>query len=113
MTAEVSSTAPATKRRRSFALGLVALVLALVPAILFIVLLSTGSTTDTAYNLTVDLTVFGVPAAIVLGAVIAVIAIVLNAGRILGIVTLVLLIPQGVFVAFAIYAIFLQDRGGA
>jgi hypothetical protein len=111
MTVEVTTSA--TKRRRGFALGLVALVVTLVPGVLVIVLLSIGSTTGDAFNVIVDITVFGVPVAILLGAVLAVVAIVRNAGRILGIVTLVLLLPQGLFVAFAFYAIFLQSRGGA
>lgn len=102
-----------TKRRRGFALGLIALILAFVPAILFIILLTTGSTSDVGLNVIVDLAFFGVPLAIVLSAILAVIAIVIAAGRILAIVTLVLLIPQALFVAFAFYAIFLQNRGGA
>ncbi|MES2169991.1 MAG: hypothetical protein V4479_04625 [Actinomycetota bacterium] len=107
MTVEV-----AKRRRRGFTPGLVALILAVVLVILFVALFATGSSTDDALTVIVNLTFFGVPIAIILGAILAVIAIVLGAGRILGIVTLVLLIPQALFVAFAFYAIFLQNRGG-
>ena len=113
MTVEVAPKGPTTKRHRGFALGLVALVIAFVPAVLFIALFATGSSTDDALTVIVNITFFAVPIAIVLGAILAVIAVVLGAGRILGIVTLVLLVPQALFVAFAFYAIFLQNRGSA
>ncbi len=100
-----------TTRRRGFALGLAALVLAFVPAALFAVLLATGYTTDNTLTVLVAITIFGVPIAIVLSALLGVIAIALNAGRVLAIITLVLLVPQVLFVAFAFYAIFLQNKG--
>jgi hypothetical protein len=100
-----------TTRRRGFALGLVALVLAFVPAALFAALLSTGYSSDGTLTVLVTITLFGVPLAILLSAVLGVIAIALNAGRILAIISLVLLVPQLLFVAFAFYAIFLQNRG--
>jgi hypothetical protein len=111
MTVEVAPTEAAAKRRRGFALGLITLILALVPAGLFVAILVSGSSTDDGYGTIVDVAFFGVPIAIVLGAVLAIIAIVINAGRILAIVTLVLLVPQALFVAFAFYVLFMQPRG--
>ena len=101
----------AVRRKRGFALGLIALVLVLVPAILFALLLTIGYSDGASEQLAIDVGIFAVPVALFASAVVAIVAIALGSGRALGVVSLVLFVPQVLFVGFAVYAIFGQNRG--
>ena len=101
----------AVRRKHGFALGLVALVLVLLPAVAAAVLLSVGYSDGATEQLFIDVIIFAIPLALLASAVIAIIAVIIGAGRVLAIVSLVLFIPQVLFLAFLIYAIFGQNRG--